>query len=178
LAEVVKVPRALIPRTHKTLDANKKGSNLGCRVKQGVLGAANLTVAGVKTAGLVAADSFLVGASPFTGGASLVGAGIVTTYGVTSIGGQTLAGASQLYAAFGGNPQSAEGLSQAGDILSGPISGISTLATGGSITQAQQNANAESIITGGAGLANNKGVLEAVDFGLSLVGLSGTGCPQ
>jgi hypothetical protein len=158
--------------------ANNKGKNLGCRAKQGIQGATNLTVAGLKTAGLVAADSFLVAATPFTGGGSAVAAGVGTTYAVTSIGGQTLAGAAQLYAAFGGNAQNAESLSKAGDILSGPVSGISTLATGGNGTQAQQNANAESIITGGAGLASNKGFLEAVDFGLSLIGLIGTGCPQ
>jgi hypothetical protein len=142
------------------------------------LGATNLTLAGLKTGGLVAADSFLVAGAPFTGGASIAVAAIGTTYAVTSIGGQTLAGAGQLYAAFGGNTQNAERLSQGGDILSGPVSGIFTLATGGNVSQAQQNANAESIITAGGGIASNKGFLEAVDFGLSLVGLSGTGCPQ
>jgi len=131
----------------------------------------------VKTAGLVASDGLLAVATPFTGGASAVVAAVGTVYGVTSIGGQAIAGTGQLYTAFGGNAQTGEQLSQVGDILSGPISGLTTLiGSGGNLAQAQQNANLESTITAGAGLVNSKGFAEAVDFGLSLFGLSGAGC--
>lgn len=95
----------------------------GYRVAQGVLGTANLALAGVKTAGLVASDGLLAVATPFTGGASAAVAAVGTVYGVTSIGGQAIAGTGQLYTAFGGNAQTGEQLSQVGDILSGPISG-------------------------------------------------------
>jgi hypothetical protein len=156
--------------------ANTNRATLGCRVKQGVLGATNLVLAGAKTYTLAEADALLIAGAPATGGGSLAVAAVGTTYGVTSIGGQALAGAGQLYTAFGGDPKLGESLSQVGDILSGPVSGLSTLVITGNANQAQRNANAESIITGGAGLAAHKGFQEAVDFGLSLVGLSGAGC--
>ena len=149
----------------------------GYKVTQGVLGTANLTLAGIKTVGLVATDGLLGIATPFTGGASAAVAAAGTVYGVTSIGGQAIAGTGQLYTALGGNAQTGEQISQVGDILSGPISGLTTLiGSGGNLAQAQQNANLESTITAGAGLVNSKGFGEAVDFGLSLFGLSGAGC--
>jgi RHS repeat-associated protein len=147
------------------------------RVTQGVLGTANLGLAGVKTIGLLGADTLLAVATPFTGGTSAAVAVVGTVYGVTSIGGQAIAGTGQLYTAFGGNPAVGEQISQVGDILSGPLTGISTLVgTGGNMAQAQQAANLESTITAGAGLVNNKGFGEAVDLGLGLFGLSGAGC--
>jgi RHS repeat-associated protein len=149
----------------------------GFRVAQGILGAANLALAAQRTGALLSADSLLAVATPFTSGGSAAVAGVVTVYGVVSIGGQVISGAGQLYTAFGGNAQAGAQLSQAGDILSGPLFGLSTLmVTNGNAAQAQQSANLESAITAGAGLVNNTVVSAAVNFGVSLFGLSGAGC--
>jgi hypothetical protein len=150
-----------------------ESASVTTRVIDGIEGTANLSLATLKTVGLGAADTALGALGPESGGLSIVAAAALTTYGVTSIGGQAVSGAGQLYTAFTGNSSTGENLTQAGDILAGPASGISTLASTGNAAQAQQNANVESMITAGTGLVNSKTVSGAiqsvVDTALSVV---------
>jgi len=141
-----------------------------------ILGLSNLGLASAKTVDLAAADGILALSAPESDGASVGVAAVVTVYGTTSITGQAASGTAQLYSAAGGDPEVAEKMEQVGDILSGPLTGISTLVATNNGAQAQQMANVESTITAGAGLVNNKDVGSLVDFGLSLLGLSGAGC--
>jgi len=55
-----------------------------------------------------------------------------------------------------------EGLTQAGDIMSGPLLGVSTLAITQNPRMAQRFANYESVVTAGAGAINSKTVTEAI----------------
>jgi RHS repeat-associated protein len=171
-------PPVKLPARSPSIPCNK---TTAYRVTQGILGATNLTLAGLKTAALGGADTVLAAAAPFTGGATAVVAAGVTVYGVTSIGGQAISGTGQLYTAFTGDAEGGEGLSQVGDILAGPLSGISTLLTTNDPALAQRNANAESLITAGSGLVGKAPVKETiqsgVDTALSLFGIGGNGCP-
>jgi len=171
-------PPVKLPARSPSIPCNK---TTAYRVTQGILGATNLTLAGLKTVALGGADTVLAAAAPFTGGATAVVAAGVTVYGVTSIGGQATSGTGQLYTAFTGDAEGGEGLSQVGDILAGPLSGISTLLTTNDPALAQRNANAESLITAGSGLVGKAPVKETiqsgVDTALSLFGIGGNGCP-
>ena len=160
----------------KNVPCNK---TVGYRVTQGVLGATNLTLAGVKTAALGTADALLAVAAPETGGGTLAVAAVVTAYGVTSITGQTLTGMGQLISAFG-DAEGGEGVAQMGDILSGPASGISTLVLTGDPSLAQRNANIESTYTAGAGLVGATSLKDKIASGingaLGIFGVTGAGC--
>ena len=150
------------------------------RITQGILGATNLTLAGAKVSALGAADTFLGGLAPETGGATAFAAAGITLYGGTSIVGQATSGTGQLYTAFSGDAKGGAGMSQVGDILSGPISGLYTLIKTGDPVKAQRYANIESTITAGAGLVGSRNVRDriqsAVDTALGVLGLSGAGC--
>jgi len=154
-------------------------NTIGHRVVQGAQGVTNLALAGLKTAAVGTTDVLLAAAAPETGGASLLAAGAITTYGVTSISGQALAGAGQLYSALTGDA-AGEDLSQAGDILGGPVSGLGTLVVAGNASLAQRNANIESTFTAGAGLLRAPNLKEriasGIDTALGMFGLSGAGC--
>jgi RHS repeat-associated protein len=151
----------------------------GYRVTQGVLGVTNLTLAGVKTAGLAETDALLAVTAPESGGGTLVAAAGVTTYGVLSIQGQTVSGMGQLFSAITGDAKGGEGITQIGDILAGPIAGITTLIKTGDPSLAQRNANIENTLLAGPGLVNGQlkeKIISAVDLGLGALGLSGAGC--
>jgi RHS repeat-associated protein len=152
----------------------------GQRIVTGVVGATNLAEAGLKTAGLATLDTLATVAAPETGGLSLLAASAITTYGVTSISGQTVTGMGQLYSAFTGDAEGGERVSHAGDILSGPIMGIGTLVATGDKDLAQRNASAEGFATGVIGARQAKGLREriasSIDAGLSALGYGGEGC--
>jgi RHS repeat-associated protein len=149
------------------------------RVVQGAIGAADLVLAGGKIAALAAVDSALAAATPFTGGASAAIGAIGTTYAVTSISGQVIGGVGQLYSAFTGS-EAGGAMSQAGDILAGPASGLTTLAATGNLALAQTVADGESMYTGGNGFMNSNSTREALasaaDYLLGSLGMLDTGC--
>lgn len=153
----------------------------GQRVAAGIQGTLNFGLGEFKSAGIgIGGGALAVGGAPETLGASLLAAPVVL-YGVTSSQGQALGGMSQLYTAFSGNTN--EQLTQAADIMSGPLTGITTLAvTGGNAKLAQKVANAESAITAwfalGKASAPSEKIASAVDLGLSMVGLGSSGCQQ
>jgi len=64
---------------------------------------------------------------PETGGGSAFVAAGATLYEGTSIAGQAIAGMGQAYAAISGDSKGGEAMSQTGEILSGPVSGVFTL---------------------------------------------------
>jgi hypothetical protein len=137
------------PKPQPTNPVPSKGNCTAQRVLSGIQGTTNLAFAyqkGVALPGAVA----LAGAG---GGPS--GAAVVGIYGSVSITGQATAGAGQLYSAFTGNyGGTAARVTQYGNILSGPASGLWTLATGGSAASAEQRAGKESVFTAGAGAVN------------------------
>jgi hypothetical protein len=151
----------------------------GYRLTQGLLGLTNLTLAGVKTAGLGGTDTLLAAAGPASGGATLVVAAVGTTYSVFTIQGQTVSGMGQLYSAISGDANGGEKITQAGDIISGPVSGLTTLIKTGNPSLAQRNANIENAVLLGPGLVKGKfmeKITSLVDLGLDAFGLRGAGC--
>ena len=141
------------PSNGVALFANAGGSapsNTACNIQRatsGVMGAANL--------GLAVGKGFALGGAVAGLGATGVGApaaAVLAVYGTVSIFGQGLTGAAQLYSAATGNYGTAGRVAQIGNILSGPVSGLGTLLSGGSLAAAERNAGYESAFTAGAGL--------------------------
>lgn len=155
-------------------------STVGQRVTTGVQGALNVGLGELKTLGFGTLGVAGVAGAPETGGVSLF-ATAAAGYGIVSSQGQVTSGLGQLYTAFSGDVSAGKGIQQVGDIMAGPMVGVSTLVITGSATTAQKFANYESLFTAGTGLVNSKTVSEAiqgtVDFGLSVFGLaSDEGC--
>jgi hypothetical protein len=132
-----------------TVDAPSKGNCTAQRIVSGITGAANLGVAAAKIPDLIGTVVAL-GAT----GEGAPAAAVLGVYGTTSIFGQGLAGAAQLYSAFTGNYGAPAQVAQIGNILSGPVSGLGTLLAGGSLATAERNAGYESMFTAGSGLIN------------------------
>jgi hypothetical protein len=82
----------------------------------------------------------------------------------------------QLYTAFSGDLSAGKGMSQVGDIMSGPLTGFPTLMFTGNIAKAQTVANVESVFTAGTGAINSTTVTEAitrmVDFNMAATALN------
>jgi RHS repeat-associated protein len=129
--------------------APNKGNCTAQRIVSGITGAANLGVAAAKIPDLIGTVVAL-GAT----GEGAPAAAVLGVYGTTSIFGQGLAGAAQLYSAFTGNYGAPAQVAQIGNILSGPVSGLGTLLAGGSLATAERNAGYESMFTAGSGLIN------------------------
>jgi hypothetical protein len=115
-----------------------------------------------------------------TGGVSL-GATLAAGYGVVSSQGQVLSGVGQLYSAISGDFSTGGQIQQVGDIASGPITGVITLAATRNPETAATFASFESALTLGAGAVNSEGVSETiangVDAALSLMGVNEVNCP-
>jgi hypothetical protein len=94
--------------------------------------------------------------------------------------GQLRTGQGQLNAAHTGVPLD-ETQQKLNDIMSGPLTGVPTYFITGNLAKASRVANGESLVMASTGLVNSKNVSEgisnAVDYGLSVVGLAGdSGC--
>jgi RHS repeat-associated protein len=119
-----------------------KGNCTAQRIYSGLMGTANLAVAIGK--------GFAIGTAVASVGATGVGAPAAATlavYGTTSVFGQGLAGATQLYSAFTGNYGTAGKVAQAANILAGPAMGFGTLIAGGTMQTAERQASYESFAT-------------------------------
>ena len=119
-----------------------KGNCTAQRIYSGLMGTANLAVAIGK--------GFAIGTAVASVGATGVGAPAAATlavYGTTSVFGQGLAGATQLYSAFTGNYGTAGKVAQVGNILAGPAMGFGTLIAGGTMQTAERQASYESFAT-------------------------------
>lgn len=142
------------------------------RIAQGLQGTANIADAGLRGAALPLAVLGLSEAPP--------AAAVVGVYGSVSVFGQAFAGGSQIFEAVSGNSSgAAHQAEQIGNILSGPASGLTTLAiTGGNLDAAETSANWESLYTGGAGLIDKTVPLlqRITEFGMSVMGVTDSGC--
>jgi hypothetical protein len=136
------------------------------------MGATNLTLAYYKAMGLGEA---VFGLGSTGGGAPA--AAVLAVYGTTSIVGQGTTGAAQLYSAFTGNYGTPTKVAQIGTILSGPATGLGTLALGGSLNTAERNASYESMFTAGTGLVDaiqkesGSMIGNAIDWSLGYLGM-------
>jgi hypothetical protein len=115
----------------------------------------NIGLGEIKTAGAIGVGLLGAAGAPETGGASL-SADLAAGYLVISSQGQVLSGGAQLYSAISGNFQTGEQIQRVGDIMSGPVSGITTLVVTNNLEAAALAANAESAITLGAQLGNGR----------------------
>jgi len=155
-------------------------ATLSQRVTSGIQGTLNLALAGKKgfEAGIEGGAS--LGGAPATGGVSLSGL-TFAVYNFISATGQAASGMGQIYTAASGDLQGGQQIQKAGDIASGPLTGVPTLIYTGNAASAQQVASYESALTAGAGLLDSKTSTQllqgAVDFALSAIGLGGdAGC--
>ncbi len=164
----------------KAANNGKTHGCVGTRIVKGVQGVANITLGELKTAGAIGVGLLGAGGAPETGGVSLsatLGAG----YLAVSSQGQVLSGTGQLYSAISGNFQTGEQIQQVGDIISGPISGITVLVVAKNPEAAALAANFESAITLGAGAVNSETVADkianGVDAALTFLGIGQGSCP-
>ena len=99
---------------------------------------------------------------------------------VTSTGGQALSGIGQIYTAVSGDAEGGERLTQGGEILAGPVLGLSTVAITHNLQLAQQNANLESSYVSGKNFVGAHDVSEKIQSGvdaiLGILGVTGAGC--
>jgi RHS repeat-associated protein len=157
----------------------QKPTCVGARIVEGIQGVANVGLGELKTAGAVGVGLLGVAGAPETGGLSL-GATVAAGYGVISSQGQLASGVGQLYSAISGNFSTGGQIQQVGDILSGPVTGVTTLVATGNTETAATYANFESYLTLGAGAVNSESVSETiangVDAALSLMGVSELNC--
>ncbi len=111
---------------------------------------------------------------PATFGTSVF-ATAVAGYGIATSQGQVASGMGQFVTAFTGDRSAGQGIQQVGDIVAGPIAGVSTLVVTNDPAKAQKAANFESYITAGNGWVNSNTatlfISGAVDFGLSTLGV-------
>lgn len=170
-------------RLNEGVAANKgtpKHSCVGARIVKGIQGVANVGLGELKTAGAVGVGVLGVAGAPETGGLSL-GATLGAGYLIVSSQGQVTSGVGQIYSAISGDFAGGGGIQQVGDIMSGPVTGITTLAvTGGNGEKAATYASFESALTLGAGAVNSETVADKVangiDAALSLVGVGDVNC--
>jgi RHS repeat-associated protein len=154
----------------------------GQRVSLGIQGGLNAGIGGYKAVKGFLATLTGLGFGPETGGISLIaaaGGGYLATTG----GAQTVIGVSQLQRAYTENGGPETTTEQWATVFSGPAFGFSALASTGDMAYAERMANFESAFSGGVGLINSSTVSEviggAVDEGLTLLGIAGTGgCAQ
>jgi len=155
---------------------NRSGNQRTCtaqRIGSGLMGAANLGLAIYKTPELLARVLALSGTV-----AGAPAAGVLGAYGTTSLFGQALAGTAQLYSAASGNYGTPTKVAQVGTILSGPVSGLGTLAAGGSLATAEKNAGFESMFTAGTGFVSGiqkmgaSQIAQMTDWSIAFLGLS------
>jgi hypothetical protein len=153
-----------------------KGNCTAQRIYSGLMGTANLAVAIGK--------GFVLGTAVASVGSTGVGApaaAALAVYGTTSVFGQGVAGAAQLYSAFTGNYGTAGRVAQAGNILAGPAMGFGTLIAGGTMQTAERKASYESFATalgslGDAIRGSGQGLPSAVgDESASYLGAFATG---
>ena len=153
-----------------------KGNCTAQRIYSGLMGTANLAVAVGK--------GFVLGTAVAGVGSTGVGApaaAVLAVYGTTSVFGQGVAGAAQLYSAFTGNYGTAGKVAQAGNILAGPAMGFGTLIAAGTVQTAERRASYESFATALGGLGDairgsGQGLPSAVgDESTSYLGAFATG---
>jgi RHS repeat-associated protein len=155
---------------------SRSGNKVSCtaqRIASGLMGGANLGLAIYKAPDLVAVVLALSGTA-----AGAPAAGVLGAYGTTSLFGQALAGTAQLYSAATGNYGTPAKVAQAGTILSGPVSGLGTLAAGGSAATAERNAGLESMFTAGTGFVSGiqemgaAQLAQITDWSIAFLGLA------
>ncbi len=162
--------------------ANKEKSHgcIGTRVATGIQGVVNTGLGELKTAGAIGVGLLGAGAAAETEGTSLF-ATLAAGYVAISSQGQVLTGQAQLYSAISGDFKTGEQIKQVGDIMSGPITGITTLAATKKPEVAAIVANIESAITLGAGAVNSETVADkianGVDAALTFLGVQDGSCP-
>lgn len=147
---------------------------------KGVQGATNVTIGTLKFFGSAGLGVLGGAGAPETLGASTVLLP-VAAYGIVSSTGQVTSGTAQLYTAFSGDFQGGKDMQQAGDIMSGPITGVTTLVVSNGNAEAAATAgNLESMFTLGAGLPYLEGpadkVAHGIDAALSLMGFEDPEC--
>jgi RHS repeat-associated protein len=124
------------------------------RLTKGLEGVANLEDASLRAGGTLATAAGTSEAPPVAAG--------VLLYGTVSVIGQTVTGVAQIAEGVTGNESGeANRAENAGTALSGPISGMLTLAGGGTLDEAARNATREGYVNLGVGLVD-----KAVPFGM------------
>jgi len=133
----------------------------------------------LKTAGAIGVGLLGAADAPETAGTSLL-ATLGAGYLAISSQGQVISGQAQLYSAISGNFRTGEEIQQVGDIMSGPLTGVTTLIVTGNPKIAAGVANVESAVTLGAGAINSKTLADkianGVDAALQLAGLPDSNC--
>ncbi|GEM_PF-2351664 len=169
------------PKKPTPAPPNKPGAKgcVGARVAKGVQGLLNVSLGELKTAGAIGVGLLGAADAPETAGTSLL-ATLGAGYLAISSQGQVISGQAQLYSAISGNFRTGEEIQQVGDIMSGPLTGVTTLIVTGNPKIAAGVANVESAVTLGAGAINSKTLADkianGVDAALQLAGLPDSNC--